>query len=123
MLTQLNNDDSSLTPQSKLNPDIEKRLQEFDAFCDKLGLVINFLMDKLLVNFGYMGSLFLTVDILLILLLLIISILLYFLLWTPFVKNLKEKIWRARSMMNLIPFEIIIEDKKLIKLMNEAHFN
>ena len=123
LLAQTSLDDPSLSATSRLKPDTEKKLDLIDDYSKKLGNVMDFLMDSLLQNFGNMGALFLTIDILFILLLLVLSILLYFFLWTPFVKNLKEKIWRARSMINLIPFEMIVEDKQLMKAMKHAHFN
>lgn len=123
LLSQTTIDDASLGPLSPLPPGTEKKLDGIDSYSTRLGHVLAFLMESLIENIAVMGRLFLTVDILLIIALLLLSILLYLLLWVPFVKNLKEKIWRARSMTNLIPFEMIVEDKQLIKAMNEAHFN
>jgi len=35
--------------------------------------------------------------------------------WTPYLRNLKNKIWRTKGMLNMIPIEIIKENDKLKK--------
>lgn len=35
--------------------------------------------------------------------------------WTPYLRNLKNKIWRTKGMLNMIPIDIIKENDKLKK--------
>lgn len=36
-------------------------------------------------------------------------------IWTPYLRNLKNKIWRTKGMLNMIPIDIIKENDKLKK--------
>ena len=62
-------------------------------------------------NLEVMSNTFILGDYVLFAVLLLLNIILYKGLWMPFVSNLENKIWRAQGMVNMIPFEIISENK------------
>lgn len=37
----------------------------------------------------------------------------FFLIWTPYLKNLNQKIWRTKGMLNMIPMDIISKNENL----------
>jgi hypothetical protein len=79
-------------------------------------------MSQLMDDFSNMVSAFTLIDYILFFILVFLSIALYRGLWVTFVRNLEERIWRAQSMVNMIPFEIIADNKKLQKSLNKADF-
>lgn len=95
-------------------------LENIHIFTTRLGYTIDFLIDNLrsgvisilnlydFFNIGYFISI------------LTILLLLYTYLWESYISDLKHKIWRARAMINMIPFTIITANKKLMKALNRA---
>jgi hypothetical protein len=115
--------DNTATSTSVINPGIQTRLENIDAYCDKLNQTIEFLMREMMTNLLTMKNTFLLGDSMIFVILFILSLILYKALWMPFVKNLEDRIWRAQGMVNMIPFEIIAENKELMKQMTKAYFN
>lgn len=48
--------------------------------------------------------------------------LLYIFIWKSYVRNLMLKIWRTQGMVNMIPFEIIKENKKLMEAIEKGNY-
>jgi len=45
-------------------------------------------------------------------------IMVFTLVWTPYLSSLNNKIWKTKGMLNMIPMEIIINNPKLSEKMN-----
>lgn len=43
----------------------------------------------------------------------ILIVVVFFLIWTPYLRNLNTKIWRTKGMLNMIPMDIISKNENL----------
>lgn len=50
------------------------------------------------------------IDIIKIVLFEVSLIMLYFIVWLPYLKRLKFKIWRTKGMINMIPIDIVVKN-------------
>lgn len=50
----------------------------------------------------------------------IISVLIFVLVWNPYLKSLNNKIWRTKGMLNMIPIDIIMRNEKLRSAMKSG---
>lgn len=115
--------DSSSTATSKLSITVQAKLKSINEYCKKLGYTIEFLMSQLMDNLLSLKNTITLWDYGMFFFQTLLSFVLYKVLWMPFVKNLEDRIWRAQGMVNMIPFEIIAENKQLMKSMIHAYFN
>mmetsp|Transcript_16936 Transcript_16936/g.1515 ORF Transcript_16936/g.1515 Transcript_16936/m.1515 type:complete len:97 (-) Transcript_16936:34-324(-) len=50
----------------------------------------------------------------------VIIVLIFIIVWTPYLKSLNNKIWRTKGMLNMIPIDIIIRNEKLRSAMKSG---
>lgn len=46
----------------------------------------------------------------------------YLILWTPFVNNLNREIWRTKSMLTIIPIEVILKIPRIQEFLHSQSF-
>jgi len=49
----------------------------------------------------------------------IVMLVAYLVLWTPFVNRLNKEIWRTKSMLTIIPIEVIIKIPKIQQFLHQ----
>jgi len=48
------------------------------------------------------------------------SFAIFFFLWTPYLKRVRDDIWRTKGMLNMIPMEIITKNENLKNLFTSG---
>lgn len=53
---------------------------------------------------------------------LIVISLFYLIIWMPYVNNLNAQIWRTKSMLTIIPLDVIVKMPKIQEFLNSQNF-
>lgn len=92
---------------------VSSLLINLGAIQDKIMPALQALLSKYIDTFQNYLDKFLTIERIRFTIFILGSFAIFFFLWTPYLKKVRDDIWRTKGMLNMIPMEIITKNENL----------